>query len=190
MFWEKTYSNNGTSGSGSYGAYALYKAAVLNKFVVENNIRHVTELGCGDGNQLGMFHFPFYTGVDVSETVIYKCRSLFKEDSTKNFYTAAEFELIKDKQSIQTDLALSLDVIYHLLEDDVYEKYIKDLFAASTSFVIIYAWDIVTEKSFHILHRKFSAWINANIHNWQLVSTLKNKELPEACDFFIYKKTD
>ena len=39
------------------------------------------------------------------------------------------------------DLALSLDVIYHLTEDTVFEAYMRHLFAAGSRFVIIYATD-------------------------------------------------
>lgn len=47
---------------------------------------------------------------------------------------------------IKGDLALSLDVIYHLIEDEIFEKYMKDVFRASTKYVIIYSTDF--EKSF------------------------------------------
>ncbi len=59
-YWEHRYKNNGTSGPGSYGDTALYKAGIINKFVTENNISSAIEFGCGDGNQLKEFQFPFY----------------------------------------------------------------------------------------------------------------------------------
>ena len=41
----------------------------------------------------------------------------------------------------KADLSLSLDVIYHLVEDDVFEYYMRTLFEASNGYVIIYASD-------------------------------------------------
>lgn len=41
------------------------------------------------------------------------CRKIFKEDKTKSFYLLADY----DNQI--ADLALSLDVIFHLIEDNI-----------------------------------------------------------------------
>lgn len=37
------------------------------------------------------------------------------------------------------DLSLSLDVIYHLVEDEVFETYINTLFKSARRYVIIYS---------------------------------------------------
>jgi len=188
-YWEKRYKDNGNSGSGSYGMHAKYKAAILNKFVCENNLQKVIEFGCGDGNQLTHFKFPSYIGLDVSATAIKKCRAIFKEDGTKSFFIYDPEELIHDQSLMNADLALSLDVIYHLVEDKVFEEYMHRLFAASDKFVIIYAWDVDSDKSFHVRQRKFTTWVNLNIPHWRLKQRIENKDLGGACDFFIYEKT-
>ena len=51
-WWERRYSSGGTSGEGSYGRLAEFKAEIVNKFVKENGIDSVVEFGCGDGKQL------------------------------------------------------------------------------------------------------------------------------------------
>ncbi|GAJ08100.1 unnamed protein product, partial [marine sediment metagenome] len=51
-YWESRYAGGGTSGAGSYGKPAEFKAQVLNSFVKDNGISSVIEFGCGDGNQL------------------------------------------------------------------------------------------------------------------------------------------
>ena len=38
----------------------------------------------------------------------------------------------------RAELALSLDVIYHLVEDTVYESYMGQLFDSATKYVIVY----------------------------------------------------
>src|SRR6185437_413146 len=70
IYWENRYRKNGNSGNGSYGIKAEYKAAIINRFVAEQNIVTVIELGCGDGNQLKQLHFKDYMGFDVSPTAI------------------------------------------------------------------------------------------------------------------------
>ena len=40
---------------------------------------------------------------------------------------------------ITYELSLSLDVIYHILDDNEYKKYMEDLFKFSNKYVIIYS---------------------------------------------------
>ena len=56
-YWQKRYQRGETSGAGSYGRFAEYKAEVLNRFVAANGIVRAAEFGCGDGNQLKAFRF-------------------------------------------------------------------------------------------------------------------------------------
>lgn len=76
-YWENRYSAGGTSGSGSYDQLAVYKAQVINGFVDAHAVTGVLELGCGDGNQLKLARYPRYLGLDVSNSAIERCRTLF-----------------------------------------------------------------------------------------------------------------
>ena len=182
-YWEQRYRRNGNSGAGSYGGLANYKAAFLNRFVKDQHVKSIIELGCGDGNQLNLFEFTFYTGLDISKTAIDKCRTLFKGDASKDFYTMDDSERI-----VKAELAISLDVLYHLVEDIYYEKYLFQLFSLAKHFVIIYAWDVEGLQQMHVRHRKFSAWIQKNIKGWQLMQHVANHVQIGSCDFFIYEK--
>ncbi|KAA9034604.1 class I SAM-dependent methyltransferase [Ginsengibacter hankyongi] len=188
-YWENRYRKNGNSGVGSYGKSAAYKASVINKFAAENNIRKVIELGCGDGNQLKQFEFPLYLGLDVSATAIEKCVAIFKQDNSKRFYIYNETTFAANPELFTADLVLSLDVIYHLLEDEVYENYMQKLFSSSSRFVIIYAWDVDGKQKYHVRHRKFSEWIALYKKDWHLVKRITNNTAL-TCDFFIYEKVD
>lgn len=184
-YWEKRYRKEGNSGKGSYGKNAAYKANFLNEFVARNDVRKVIEFGCGDGNQLKQFHFPEYIGLDVSPTIIQKCKTLFESDRTKQFFHSASLPANKETL-LKADLVLSLDVIYHLVEDEVFESYMRDLFAASTRFVIIYAWDVEEGKKYHVRHRHYSKWIENNIEGFNLINKVSNQE-DNFCDFFVYE---
>ena len=85
-YWEKLYSSGGTSGPGSYGKLAESKAGIINSFIKNNEINSVIDFGCGDGNQLSLFDFPSYIGLDVSSTAIKLCKKRFKDDKTKSFF--------------------------------------------------------------------------------------------------------
>ena len=70
VYWERRYRLGGSSGSGSTGHLAAFKAEVLNRFVHDHGIKSVIELGCGDGQQLALAEYPLYLGLDVAKTSI------------------------------------------------------------------------------------------------------------------------
>ena len=175
-FWESVYRKGGTSGPGSYGRLAEFKAEVLNEFVQKKNIRSVIEFGCGDGAQLGLAKYPEYVGLDVSATAIERCSSLFAHDSKKRFFLADG--LPADLGTF--DLSLSLDVIYHLLEDAVFEEYMSRLFRFSRRFVAIYASNFDERtRALHVRHRKFTTWINKNARDWRPAGFVANRFPPD-----------
>jgi hypothetical protein len=98
----------------------------------------------------------------------------------------------------KSDLSLSLDVIYHLVEDDVFEKYMKDIFSVSKKYVIIYASNTNEQKDFqsnHVKHREFTEWVAKNEKNWKLKEVVKNKypiekygENGSFVDFYVFQR--
>jgi SAM-dependent methyltransferase len=150
-YWRKRYQLGGDSGVGSAGAAATYKAAVLNDFVVQEDVTSVIEFGCGDGRQLALAKYPSYLGLDISPDAIERCRKQFQNDPRKRF-------AILDDRVNKADLALSLDVIFHLVEDDVYVAHLRRLFDAANRFVIIYSSNReANARTFkHVRHRVVS----------------------------------
>ena len=193
-YWDRRYLSGGTSGAGSYGKFAEFKAEILNEFVRENGVMTVVEYGCGDGNQLKMATYPQYLGFDVSPAAISMCKSLFDGDSTKRFRLMSEYA------GETAELTLSLDVIYHLVEDDVFDSYMRRLFESATRFVIVYSSN--TDESLdtdatHVRHRKFTGWIETDAPGWTLARRIPN-EFPyrgdhrkgSFADFYIYRRGD
>lgn len=163
-YWERRYAEGQTSGDGSYGQLAEFKAEFLNTFVADHDIKTVLEIGCGDGAQLERMDYPSYQGFDVSPTVVTMCQERYAEDPTKTFALAAEGL----KRALPVDLTLSLDVIYHLVEDQVFEAYMADLFRLADRFVIVYASnENRPRKAMHVRHRKFTDWVATNAPGWK-----------------------
>lgn len=192
-YWEERYKQGGNSGDGSYGRLATFKADVINKAVKDNSIQSAIELGCGDGNQLKQLHYPAYVGLDISASVIERCNKTFAGDNTKRFMVNCEETRAQLIRSEKFDLALSIDVIYHLVELEVFENYLKNLFQLSNKFVIIYSTDFDKVEAAHVVHRTFSNWIAKNEPQWDLVDKIKNPypgtgHQESLADFFIYSK--
>ncbi len=196
QYWEDRYQSKGNSGTGSYSHLAEYKAEVLNDFVSSNNIKRVIEFGCGDGNQLTLAKYPEYLGLDVSPTAIKLCCDLFRDDHSKGFYLYDTLAFQDNSRVFQADLVLSLDVLFHLVEQEIFETYIRHLFNASNNYVIIYASDFDQEGDAvyqHDKRRKFTTYVEKNIPGWKLDEVVKNKypvdkfkERGSLSDFYIY----
>lgn len=193
-YWKQRYASGGNSGPGSYNELAEFKAEILNSFVKENNIRTIIEYGCGDGNQLKLARYPSYTGFDISPEAISRCNGMFPNDNTKIF------KLMEQYQGEMADLTLSLDVIFHLVEDDVFHNYMDRLFNSSTRFVVIYSSNTnhnASNQPPHVKHRKFTDWIEQHQHRWKLNTHIPNKyplgnndiETGSFADFYIFEKS-
>lgn len=194
-YWNDRYIKGQTSGKGSYNHLAQFKADVINSFIQENKIKSIIDYGVGDGNQLKLFNTEnlIYTGIDVSRFIISKCREQFKDDKRKKFIHVEDID-----NRLKGELVLSCDVIYHLIEEDVYKEYMENLFSMSQEYVIIYAKNQDINKAQHVKFRKFSNYIDSNLPEWQLIKHIPNK-FPELklgqnndntspSDFYIYKK--
>lgn len=189
-YWERRYRSGRNSGSGSYGKFAAFKADFLNRFVRENGVGSIVEFGCGDGNQLSLAEYSGYLGLDVAPTAIARCRERFEGDATKRFafYDPAQFDA--DLRRYSADAAFSLDVIFHLVEDQVYEIYMRHLFAAGQRFVVILSsnTDEQSMPSVHVRHRRFTDHVSRKFPAWRLVATHKNPNPENFADFFVYRK--
>ena len=174
--WEDRYSRGGNSGAGSYGRLADFKADFVNSFVLEHGVTSVTEFGCGDGNQLSLANYPCYVGLDSSPTAIQMCRDRFKDDASKKFLIYPPNALIPRELIPKSDLALSLDVIFHLVEDGIYEQYMTRLFSAAQRYVIVYSSNRDGGKTTtHVRHRRFTEWVSARAERWQLKARVENR---------------
>lgn len=189
-YWQTRYRSGGTSGAGSYSKLAEFKAEVLNDFVRENAIRSVIEYGCGDGNQLRLACYPAYLGFDVSDEAVALCRERFAGDDSK------VFRLMSDHAGETAELTLSLDVVYHLVEDGVFEAYMHRLFDSSSRYVIVYSSDTERQERWqaaHVRHRQFTAWLAREKPGWRLFRHIPNRYPYEGndqegsfADFYVY----
>lgn len=188
-YWEKRYLKDGNSGPGSTGILAEFKAEIINKFVSEKRIKSVVEFGCGDGSLLQLAKYPKYVGLDVSKKAIQLCQKKFKGDSSKSFFLYHPSAFNDNLGIFQGDLTLSLDVIFHLVEDELFELYIHHLFSSAKKYVIIYSSNHDQAGFPHIRHRKFTDYIESRILDATLEQFVRNR-YPEktSSDFYFYKK--
>ncbi len=193
QYWQDRYLEGGTSGAGSYGRLAAFKAGMLNTFVAEHGIQTIIEFGCGDGAQLSLAAYSRYIGIDISREAVDLCKRKFRDDPSKTFLHVSE-----PRPELKLDLAISLDVIFHLVEDDTFNLYMSDLFRAACKFVIIYASNIdMPWPDAHVRHRQFGKWVDQHAPSWIRSETIKNPypfnsadpNNTSFSDFYIYRSS-
>lgn len=200
-YWERRYAKGGNSGAGSRGEHAQFKAEVLNRFVASQGIDSVIEFGCGDGEQLSLAEYPRYLGFDVSPTQLSRTMARFAEDASKSFALYDPIRYSDRAGIITADLALSLDVIFHLTEDEVYQRHLEHVFGAARRFVALYTSDaddpeLTGEFAPHMRNHPVLRDVAKHFPEWRLRERIENphpwsREDTDGSisDFFIYERT-
>jgi|TARA_B110000908_G_C10250047_1_gene451410 hypothetical protein len=177
-YWETRYKNKGNSGDGSYGKDANLKSNYINQIIKKYNIKTINDYGHGDGNQLSLINgFETYYGYDVSETIRNLCISKFKDRKKYTF-------IDEPSKFIKCDLSMSLDVIYHIVEEDIYYSYLKTLFNIG-NYVLIYGVDSDKSNMSHYKARKFTQYVTNTFPNFELIET--NNILHKHVAMYLYK---
>jgi len=169
-YWEQRYRLGGHSGAGSRGRLARYKARFLNTLIRDNDVASAIEFGCGDGDQLAMLDVADYVGIDVAPEAVRRCGVRFAGVPGRQFRHAHDLAGLD-----AAELGLSLDVVYHLVEDAVFIRYMDELFAHAWRFVVVYASDIdAAWPGRHVRHRRFTAHVARYFPEWRLAAVMPN----------------
>jgi len=181
-FWENRYKTGGNSGSGSYGENADHKGKVINDYIVKYGIKTISDFGCGDGNQISLLKgYENYYGFDISEYILTKCRERF---------IGVSMTFFDDILSLpEADLCMSLDVMYHIVDEKDYLFYLDQLFGKSKRFVLIFSsnFDGKEVVGNYIYHRKFTNWIEKYHADFKFVEEIPNF-LQTAAQFYLYER--
>ena len=178
-YWEERYSQGGNSGTGSYNQAATIKANYINSVIDKYSIKTINDLGHGDGNQISLLKGDFqYFGYDVSSTARKRCTYKFENDRRYTF-----LDSIGKMQ--KADLAMSIDVIYHLTEWDVYETHIDRLFKLG-NYVLIYGMNMEKKGHDHVVARPFDELIQRKYDHFSLIDISNGSH--EDVKFYLYSR--
>lgn len=189
-FWDNRYKMGGDSGAGSYGDAATSKAEFVNSVVKNYKVKTIIDFGCGDGNQLTLLHLDGidYLGLDIAPEAISLCEAKFK-----NHKDAPKFKLQEGYEDFALsgfDLALSLDVLYHLTDDRAYFQYLDALFSAS-HYVLIYSMNFEDPHwSGHSRPRNFTKDAESRFPGSRLLKVMPSSAPEESgMEFFLYENS-
>lgn len=159
-YWRRRYWYGGNSGAGSRGFNAQRKAKFVTDFARSHGLKSIIDLGCGDGECASRIEVPKYTGYDVSEVAVIMARARCRDINGHQFHAFAD-------RDIKTgDLAISMDVAFHLVEDQVYFQHLCDLAEHARIAVLIYSTDYDSHADGHIRHRNVSRDWMQNFSGW------------------------
>lgn len=193
QYWQKRYASGGNSGAGSYGALADFKADSLNGFIADYGIRTAIEFGSGDGNQLRLIKVSKYVGLDVSGKAIENTKTMYANDPTKTFHVY-DPDVYEPIDPFLADIAISMDVILHLTEDERHDRYLSNLSKSSLKYLGIF--NSATEQQLprmasHNRFRDHRIWLKANAPEFQEIRVdLLPAELNYPIDtgFYYYER--
>lgn len=182
---DRRYRAGKDAGEGTREERGSYKAQYVGALIKEREIASVVDWGCGDGQVLEKIdlHGAAYTGLDVSATVIERLRARFSGRPECRFELSDGFD-----SRNRCDLALSMDVLFHLPSDADYHDYLSNLFGSAERFVLVYSTDCPSGRTAgHVRRRKFSADIAERFPEWEL-SSLEPPLDESLAAFFLYER--
>jgi hypothetical protein len=171
------------SGVGSQGIMADWKAEIVNGFIEEHGITDMIEFGCGDGEVLSRIQCESVLGLDISEIAIKMCQRRFHDDKRYSFALYHPDNL----PDVSAELVLSMDVLFHLVDDFTYHRYMHHMFnELARDWVIIYAKNSEQESGLasHMMYRVFTDDVPPE---WTLHRHIPQKYY-QPSDFYIFKR--
>lgn len=134
-YWRTRYDRGASSGGGSRGAEATMKASLIDRVIDEVRPTSVLDFGCGDGYVSGLVTRSVPIWVAYDPNVEGKDR----------------------RPSGIFDLVLSLDVLFHLPNEDEYRAYLHALFGYAKRSVFVWSTNHDNAKGHH--HVLDRAWL-------------------------------
>jgi hypothetical protein len=164
QYWKNVYKWGGNSGKGSRGDLAAEKADFVNAFCRAHDIDTVVEFGSGDGVCASMIEVERYIGFDISDTALKFARSRCQNQDTHRLFNYDKWTLEQIRSKVSENklsdniLNLSMDVMYHLVEDKVLNQYIDCLCKTPSKYVAVFSTDPGVDGSAarHVRQRAYS----------------------------------
>lgn len=173
-YWDERYRAGGDSGDGSKGVEGAQKAAYISQVIAEHDVQSVVDWGCGDGTLLAQIELGTadYVGLDLSPTAIIKCLERFPQQQFARVDPQALASI-----AAEGDLALSISVIWHLVDDDEYEDYLAQLFGNFARLVLVYCSNV--EQQCQAPHMRHRAFVRDVPDRWELIDTTVRANAPD-----------
>jgi len=130
VFWENRYKKGGHSGSERKGIPRWWKWKQIKKYTDAND---VIDVGCGDLDFWKGRNVEKYIGIDVSPSLIKQ--NMKKRPNWKFMLGGGEIT-----HDISSQDVFCMEMLYHIMDDDVYVQILKNLTKYSKRYIFILNW--------------------------------------------------
>lgn len=131
-YWEDRYRQGGASGEGSVGEVRAWKWKIIDSYVP--NLESVVDVGCGDLRFWLGRKCKDYVGIDVSNTILERNKSLHPD---WRFILASSDKFIK---SLKKECVFCFDLLFHIMNEDSFVKTLHNICRYSSRYVLIHTW--------------------------------------------------
>ena len=127
----------------------------------------------------------------MSTEAVRRCIDHFADDLTKSFPRYEQGAIADPAGWLRADLALSLEVIFHLIDDGMFEEYLTTLFDSAGRYVVICSSDTADlPEGPHEKHRPFTPWVERNQPDWTLTRRLEPPaEIGMVSSLYLYERS-
>ena len=179
LYWNRRYQTGGSSGPGSRGEEAAFKVRLVNRWLRQVGAISVLDLGCGDGylRAHGLAKGRPYLGTDYSREAL----KLAKAANPRTRYSLAPLP-----PTARFDTVLSLDVLFHLTDEEEYRAYLGDLFGRAIRWAIVYGTNEERPSAEHVRHR---VWLPDLPPTWEIVETVPTRFHPGKTAWLLRRRS-
>ncbi len=147
-YWNQRYASGHGSGAGSYGPMMQRKVDILSNLP---GIHVVTEIGCGDFNfgrhLMDQIPRASYDGYDIAPSILERNRASYELPRIR-FHDM-------DYRIDWCDLLLCVDVLFHIREEEEYQRMLNLLAEARWKYLAVTAYEYDGPSASHVCIRKF-----------------------------------
>jgi SAM-dependent methyltransferase len=155
-YWETRYKFGGGSGyteKDFKDNYTGYVWSLIDKYTGKQT--DVLDVGCGDLIFWNGRDCEKYTGIDISSTIVEKDRKL--RPKWKFITSSASAGL-----DLNAETVICMNTLYHIINDDDYEKIINNLIKWSKKYLMVLTWRVrpknIKENDFYEKYREFAPY--------------------------------
>ncbi len=131
-YWDHRYKKGYDSGEGSVGVHRDWKWSQIESIIP--SISEVVDVGCGDLRFWEGKDCPSYIGLDISPTII-------KQNITKRPQWGFICGNAITRYPFKANVVLCMDMLFHIMNDDDFDKILDNLMEYTKEWIIIYTWD-------------------------------------------------
>jgi len=110
---------------------------VLKRLKISNDAKFL-DCGCGIGEFLNFLYQNEYKnlyGIDLSEKAITKIKEKY---NSENFFSGNLTEIDSIFKGQKFDVVMSFDVLFHVIDDDDFEKVVQNMCQLSSKYIILH----------------------------------------------------